>query len=394
MTEKLYHTDPNLLNFSARVVESRTEGDCSILVLDKTAFYPTSGGQLYDMGKINGVEVAEVTIDDDKIIHHRLAKPLPDGTVEVTGEIDFERRQKHRQQHTSQHIISQTMHRHYDYRTVSVHLGAEYGAIEVTTDNITEQELEDIEQKTNRIIIENHPITIKFVTKEEAKELPLRRFPEVDGDTMRIIQVGEYDYSACGGTHLNSTAEAMMVKIIGTEKIRGHVLVKFLCGYQILDDYKKRFDITTQVTKTYTINLLDIPDKIARLEEENKQFKREIVRLQTEMIPAQAEQLAREQFELGEHNYVIAQTDSFDKNLTRTLANAVTEKIDGSTILLAEDKIIILSGNKLDAGKLAKFISEKSSLKGGGNNKMAQLGGNSNLTPDDIKSYLKEFLGV
>ncbi len=393
MTERLYYTDANILTFDGRIAEVGRHDDRFYTVLDRSAFYPTSGGQLYDTGRLGHAEVVEVVEDDRGYVRHLTSESV--GTVGevVRGTIDAARRRRHRQQHTAQHILSQAFVELIGLATVSVHLGEEYGAIELDTESVSNEQLRHVLDRAMEIVFANHPVLIQFVDRVEALRMPLRRVPKREG-TIRVVQIGEYDYSACGGTHCDSTAQVGLIHIIGTEKMRGHVLVNFLAGDQTRADYASRFEVTTALTAAFTCHLDDLPDKTARLAEENKTLRRELSRLQKEMLPSEADTIAAQKFKAGRFDLVFVDLGDYDPKLAGQLAGLVTERTSGPTGLLCGDKLVLTvpADSGLHAGNLMKELSAETSLRGGGGAAQAQAGGARRTRLAEYREILERLL--
>jgi len=393
MTEKLYYTDANLLDFEATIIKFGKSDNLFYTVLDKTAFYPTSGGQLYDTGFINQIEIIDVIENEKGEIHHISQKPIGEKGDFVKGVVDKKRRLRHKQQHTAQHILSQVFIKLFNYETVSVHLGEEYGAIELNTDKITTPQLQQAEQYANEIIYDNLQIEILFLENEQASLLPLRKIPERKGK-IRIIKIGSFDYSACGGTHCSSTAEVSLIKIIEFEKRKGKILVKFLSGIQAVDDYNNRFAVTDELSHTLTCNVNDLLEKYNKLQSENKSLKKDLANSQKEWLPLLAQRISDESDTINNIQYVFRDYSINDTHLAGQLANIVAEKINGVTIIFCQGKLIIATSrnSSFDASQIAKYFSSLTNLKGGGNKNMAQLGGASQTDLNNYKELLLKYL--
>ncbi|UCG60846.1 MAG: alanyl-tRNA editing protein, partial [Candidatus Zixiibacteriota bacterium] len=243
MTRRLYYSDPDLVEFDAVITSTGNHEDLCYTQLDQSAFYPTSGGQLHDTGRLNNTEVVDVIERPDGEVWHLSRHPVGEAGAAVHGTIDRERRRRHQQQHTAQHILSHTLVKLFDFATVSVHLGEDYGTIEIDAGAITPEQLTELQTHARRIVDENVAVEILTVDADEIDTVPLRRETRRSGP-IRVIKVGELDWSACGGTHCRSTAEVGLIRITGAEKIRGHALIKFLAGRQVASDYDMRFDVT------------------------------------------------------------------------------------------------------------------------------------------------------
>src|SRR5829696_5605904 len=222
MTQRLYHTDSYLRQFEASVVD-RTE-DSNRIYLDCTAFYPTSGGQPFDRGLVNGVEVIDV-IDEGDRVAHLLATPLSDHRV--VGRVDWGRRFDHMQQHSGQHLLSAVLADQLGQLTTSVHFGRESSTLDLATANLRSEQVQRAEERANEIIVENRPVEVTFEDADLATGL--RKAPDRKGE-LRIVTIQDLDRSACGGTHVRSTAEIGCVLIRKLERVRQGTRLEFLCG--------------------------------------------------------------------------------------------------------------------------------------------------------------------
>ncbi|MEH7110664.1 alanyl-tRNA editing protein, partial [Bacillus sp. JJ1764] len=206
MKHKLYYTDPYIKSFTAKVERQAQDQDGNwFIVLDQTAFYPTGGGQPFDTGVIEQSRVINVEEIDGEIRHY-LQEPIPSHKMEVSGQIDWDRRYDHMQQHCGQHILSAAFEQLFDYNTVGFHLGNDIVTIDLDTEQLTEAEAAQVESLSNQIILENKPIEIKWVTEEELSRYSLRKETKVK-ENIRLVIIPDYDYNGCGGTHPWATGE-------------------------------------------------------------------------------------------------------------------------------------------------------------------------------------------
>lgn len=390
MTERLYYKNSDILEFDAKVVENGTNDEKHFVILDRTAFYPTSGGQPHDIGSINEIEVIDVSEDHNGNIRHILKKEI--SATSVHGIIDPNRRKYFRQLHTAQHVLSRAFIELFEFETVSVHLGEDYGAIELTNSSVTDEQSKQAETLANQIIENNLSVEIIFAEKDEAIKLPLRKKPEREG-TIRIIKIGELDWSACGGTHCNFTSEIGIIKIIAVEKQRGNALIKFLAGKKAKEDYDLRFEISDALTKTLTCSVTDIPDKFQKLTDENKQLKKQLSQLQSELLPMKVEELKASAEQSGNYKIVMQQVSDIDPKLLNQLASETAQKIKGLVALLFENRLCIATSDNiaLDSGQIVKQMSVKLDLKGGGGKTLAQLGG---VKAEDLNLYRETILAI
>ncbi len=223
MTDRLYYHDSFLYDFEAEIAEIPTSDRPSV-ILNRSAFYPTSGGQIFDTGVITTDsgqhKVTEVADMEDGRVVHYLEAPLKDlkpGT-RVRGQIDSTRRRDHMQQHSGQHVLSAAFVRLFNIPTVSFHMADDYCSIDLDAPNLSKTQVEQAERLANEIILENRSVEIRFVTREEASGLGLRKLPPAERDQLRIIDIQDFDLSACGGTHVNKTGQIGCILLRKLEK--------------------------------------------------------------------------------------------------------------------------------------------------------------------------------
>ena len=257
MTERLYYGDAYLARFTARVAEVVPEGRADRragVVLDRTAFYPTSGGQPHDTGRVAGRRVVDVIEADDSVVHV-LDGPDPAGGLapgdEVQGEVDWDRRFDHMQQHTAQHLLSAAFLEVLGAGTVSVHLG-ESSTIDLDAPSLDADRVRRVEEAANRIVFEARPVTVRFVDAAEADALGLRRPPRRTG-TLRIVEIAGQDRSACGGTHVRQTAEIGPVLIRRWERSRGRLRAEFLAGWRAVRDHQWKHALVSEWSARLTV---------------------------------------------------------------------------------------------------------------------------------------------
>jgi alanyl-tRNA synthetase len=253
MTERLYYTDCYVRQFRARVVDR--SGD--IVYLDRTAFYPTSGGQPFDTGSIAGVEVLDV-IDEGERVAHKTAAPVPDGEVECT--VDWDRRFDHMQQHTGQHLLSAVFAASFGAGTVSFHMGAESCTIDLDKPALKPEEVSAAERLANACVFENRPVAISFVDAAAAEGL---RKPSERAGTLRIIAIDGVDRSACGGTHVRATGEIGPILVRKLERIRNSLRVEFVCGGRAVRRARADFEALTRVSQMFSASLDEAPQAVA-----------------------------------------------------------------------------------------------------------------------------------
>lgn len=251
MTERLYYQDAYLAAFQATVLERADDG--RRLYLDRTAFYPTSGGQPHDTGRLGGVEVVDV-VDEGERIAHLLAAPVPAGPVR--GEVDWARRFDHMQQHTGQHLLSAVLEDLYGFHTVSVHFGQDASTLDLDTPAITPEQVAAAETRANLVVTENRPVSIGF---EDAAAAAGLRKPSDRTGPLRIVTILELDRSACGGTHVRATGEIGAILIRKVERVRKAVRLEFLCGTRAVRRARADQELLTRLAAQYSAAEDELP---------------------------------------------------------------------------------------------------------------------------------------
>ncbi len=379
MTEKLYYQDATQLEFTARVVGRREVAGRPAVILDQTCFYPTGGGQPNDRGELNDVDVVDVLLDEATgELLHILAGPLP--AEKVAGRVDKERRLDHTQQHTGQHILSEAFVRRLRATTVSFHLGEEYSTIDVDRAPLDAEDLRAVEESANRIIWENRPITARFVTREELRQIPLRKPPAVAGP-IRVVEVADFDWSACGGTHCRAAGEVGMIRIVGTERRGNDTRVTFLCGRRALEDYRRKDAILMQLAGQLTTSYTTLPDVVQKMDADLRAAGRELQKAHEALAALEGEALLARAEPAGAARLVTRAFDDRDFMAVKQLAGQLLSNA-GVIVLLGwkgPEKGQLLFGRSADlsADMLALLRSVGKAVGGGGGGRpdMAQGGG-------------------
>src|SRR3990170_4166050 len=243
-TRLLYHDDPPALAFAARVIAHSAWNGAPALVLDATAFYPESGGQMADRGTLAGAAVADVQVDDAGVVHHVLAAgaALPAPGAEVRGEVDRARRRVHMALHTGQHLLSRALADVARGETVSSRLGETACTIDLDLARLEDRDLVRAEELVNAVVDDDVPVVAFFPTAAELAALPLRRAPKV-AERIRVVRIGGFDVSPCGGTHCRSSAQVGLVRVTGVERYKGKVRVTFAAGRRARDALSRHDDL-------------------------------------------------------------------------------------------------------------------------------------------------------
>jgi alanyl-tRNA synthetase len=283
MTERLYYNDCYLHHFHARLLEAADGGRRAYL--DRTAFYPASGGQPFDLGSLNGVVVRDVVDEGDRIAHV-LEGPLEDAGVE--GRVDWPRRFDHMQQHTGQHLLSAVLVELFDIPTLSFHMGAATSTIDVDAVSLEPKRIEKAEERCAEIVSEARKVAIGY--EDAAADLGLRKASERTG-TLRIVSIEGIDRSACGGTHVHSTSEIGPVLVRKLEKIRGNVRLEFVCGLRALLQARADFRALSEISRSFSAPVEDAPPLVKAQIEKTKTLEKTCQRLATELARREGREL-------------------------------------------------------------------------------------------------------
>lgn len=309
MTERLYYADSWLTEFDAVVTEiqelSREHGQSLWrLALDRSAFYPTSGGQPHDTGHLTAssrggaklvAEIVAVEADDEGHIWHHTAKPLQPGTV-VRGNVDAKRRLDHMQQHSGQHLLSAAFIRICGAETVSFHLGERTSTVDLAIDHLSETAIHQVEELANRLIAENRPVTVGTASRQQAEVWlasgELRKLPLRDGD-LRIVEIADFDRNACGGTHVRATGQIGGLHLRGTEKIRQGIRVEFVCGMRAMRTAREDFQTSIEAEHLLAVGFKEVPQAIEKLQATAKEAAKQMRSMAEETIGYRAAEIAR-----------------------------------------------------------------------------------------------------
>jgi alanyl-tRNA synthetase len=302
LTQRLYYTDSSLLEFDATITAVDDRGSQVFLSLDRSAFYPTSGGQNFDTGLVyaisNGARVRVIDVQDDEenggILHVVECAPgwLQPGAP-VRGEINAARRRDHMQQHSGQHVLSAAFDRLYDFATVSFHMSDDSCTIDLATDKVSPSQLEAAERLANEVIAEDRPVEIRFATPDEARAMGVRKIPQAVREKLRLIDIHEFDLNACGGTHVRSTGQIGAVLLRKTEKVKQGVRVEFVCGLRAVNTARRDFQTLTEAAAIFSTHLWEVPQQVRKSLDEIKGAQKAQHRLLEEVAELQAADLLR-----------------------------------------------------------------------------------------------------
>ena len=284
-SERRYYDDSYTTRFAGQVSAVGEHGGKPAIELASTYFYPESGGQLADRGAIGGSTVVDVQVGDDDRVWHVVEAP-PEG-ASVACEVDWARRFDHMQQHTGQHILSAAFERLLDAPTLSSTLGAERSVIEVGLAEIDWRTVERVEEAANRVLWEDRALKLHWTDDAHIGEFPLRKPPKVTG-RIRVVEVPDWDWSACGGTHTRRTGEVGAIKIVGWERLRGNVRFAFLCGGRALRDHAWRTETLLEAAKRRSRSDRELVAHLERALDERDELKKRLGALSAKLVADEA----------------------------------------------------------------------------------------------------------
>lgn len=381
-TERLYYSDSHLMEFEATVLET-TEDDAgrAYVLLDRTAFYPTGGGQPHDTGTLNDARVINCLEREDESVLHVVAGPAPAVGARVAGRVDWTRRLEHIQQHTGQHILSQALVRLFDAPTRSFRMMERVCEIDVELREPSDEKIERAVALANQIVWEDHVVKISCVTAEEAARLPLRKDSAREG-SLRVVEIENFDLSPCGGTHAQRTGEVGIIVARAWERAKGMTRIEFAAGARALADYRLANGTARAVAALFSAARDDAPTMAARLIEENKQLSRRVRALAEVAARAEAEELLREAAPLGASMRLIARAlEDRDAESLKRLA-LVIAATPGAVALLGscegtEARLVFARAPEApgDMNALMRMACALVEGRGGGRADIAQGGG-------------------
>ncbi|MHA1648258.1 MAG: alanyl-tRNA editing protein [Promethearchaeota archaeon] len=400
MTEKLYYKNAYQKEFTSKILEViELKGELKDkfgLVLEQTCFYPEGGGQLGDKGKIDKINVLDTQSKDGKIIHIT-EKSLEIGK-KVKGKIDWPRRYKFMQNHTAQHILSESFLKELKGETFSVHLGENSLTLDVKLSELKWADVYKVENLANNIISENREIEIHWVGKDDLDKFPLRKKPKVNED-IRIVEVGKFDYSPCGGTHCKSSSELGTIKILKWIKVKNGFRVEFICGERALSDYQWKNKMILEIAEFLAVKKKDLKDSVEKLFEENKEQRKQIEELQYGLLEDKfKKELIQTQKIEGIPIVKLIFNDGNFKIIRKIVTNFI--EVEKCIILIANivnNKVNLIfarssigNEDQVEMNTLLKLLASKLGGKGGGKPNFAQGGGNLDGLEDEFEIIIKK----
>jgi alanyl-tRNA synthetase len=383
MTERLYYDDPYKREFDATVASVQPYGATDphagrhAVRLDRTAFYPTTGGQPFDAGTLGASRVVDVIDDEGGEVVHVVEGPAPVIGAAIRGVVEWPRRFDHMQQHTGQHVLSAAFVRLSGVKTVSFHLGAEVSTIDLARE-VTVKEIAAAEDEANRIVWDDRPVAIRYASAEEAAALPLRKEPTRTG-TLRLIDVEGFDLSACGGTHVNRTGAIGLIAVTAWERFKGGQRLEFVCGGRVLTRFRLLRDVTAAAVRSLSVLPGDVASGIERLQSDLKEQKRRLADAHTALARHEARELSDTAEPLPWGRLVLRALDA-DAGRLKSLASAITSHAGFLAVLLstASPNVIVVARSAdvaIPCHDIVSALAQRFAGRGGGKPDLAQGGG-------------------
>lgn len=375
-TNRIYYADPSCRQFDAVVSRAFEYEGRPAVTLDRTAFYPSSGGQPFDTGRLGATGVVE-TVDADDDVIHVLSAGLA-ARVAVTGEIDWARRFDHMQQHTGQHVLSAAFERLFNNRTVGFHMGTDVSTIDLAGETAP-SEVERAVDDANGIVWEDRPVSIRLVSQTEAANLPLRKESGREG-TLRLIDISGFDLSACGGTHVERTGAIGVIATLSAERLRGGTRLTFACGGRALRALRTFRNAVAGSVRVLSVLPDDLPSAVERVQGESKDLRKQIKRLQEKLVAHEGARLAAAALEVGAVRLVVQAIDGWDAGGLKALAAAATVGVRACVVLVSSvppTSLVVAcsTGVPVDANAVLQELTSRFGGRGGGKRELAQAGG-------------------
>ncbi len=390
VTRRLYFEDAYRREFSGRVLEQFTDQGKPAAVLEETCFYPESGGQPADRGSLGEAAVSHVFEEGDRIVH-LLDQKL--NRTEVRGIIDWNRRFDHMQQHSGQHILSQCFVEILQGETRSFHLGEYISTLEIGISAISDGDLEKVEARANEIVFENREIKIYFVVADEIGKIPLRRPPKKEG-SIRVVEVEEFDFSACGGTHCRRTGEIGMIKVIRWDRIRNNLRFEFLCGGRARLDYGQKNRSLLEIGQRLSARESDAVVAIDKIIQEAKHLRKKERQSAEALAAYQAEEIIKRAkkplIRATWNDKTVEEAKLLAMSIIRLADRVVLFAVSGE----ARDHMILACSEKLslDMRELIPLVNDRVPCKGGGRASLVELAAEKGADLEAVLSAAEEFL--
>jgi alanyl-tRNA synthetase len=417
MTKRLYYDSSDIHEFESvvkDVIPPSPQQSGPAIILRETAFYPTSGGQVHDTGwlTLDGAERLRVTevadAEDGRIVHYLEAPAkLPLAGAAVHGSIDPERRRDHMQQHTGQHVLSAAFVELYQMPTVSFHMGEDYCSIDLATPSVSSEQIAGAEKRANQVVFENRPVRIRYVSRAEAEKLGLRKLPPAERDELRLVEVADFDLSACGGTHVSASGQIGSIVLRKSERVRQGTRVEFVCGERAVRMARRDYSALSEAAALFSTQLSDVPEQIRKSVEESKLLRKQKDDALNQLAGLMALAALHDQPETNGRKIIVRTFSDRDIGFAKLFAQKLTRAATPAIALVAStvDPVGVVfaqtpsaasggaPGSTADMGALLKQALSSVGGRGGGSRDFAQGGVPAGCTVN-VEQLLRKAAGT
>lgn len=385
--EKLYYTTPTVYSWTTEILDIFQIDKQVKVILKETAFYPEGGGQPCDLGTIDGIEVLNVQKEGDVVIH--FLKDIPKNKT-VQCHVDRSRRLDFTQHHSGQHLLSATILELYNIPTVSFHLSLDSATIDIDTTGLTDEQLATIEDKVNSLVFENRKVNIFNIPVHEVERYSLRKIPP-GHEVLRIVEIEGIEYNACGGTHVKSTAEIGLLKLLKTEKNKGQVRLYFICGKRLLNNYSDKLRTVNNIAKMLTTSVQNVEKQLDKVIFETT----EIARKSASLFDEYSNLIVSKLIEKQSGTVIFGVFDQFTMKELTILSRKIIDHSRKIALVASklENRILLTHNGEapLHCGSIIKEHINGFSGKGGGDAKKAQA---VFSTPEDLERFYQHLLSI
>lgn len=367
LQNRQYYLDPFLCEFDTDIVSVSLINGKYHVVLDNTIFYPESGGQPSDQGYLNDIKVLHVYEKHDQV-YHVVADRIDESKVKCT--LNWDRRFYHMQHHSGQHLMSAVFYHYYNYQTMSFHLGDDYATIDLSTPTLPDETIIDAENKINRFIYQDIPIRSYFTIKAQIGLIKLRKQPTTEQD-IRIVEFTGLDAVPCCGTHLKSSGQVGLLKIIKTEKYKSLTRIYFLCGQQAFIDFQLKHNIVVSLANSFSSSERDVLERVEGEIESKRALAQEYKLMQKQAAYYQAKEITSE---VTKDLVIVNLDDEKSMDYAILLANEIFAKGNYIVIITIENRLVLAANQTLSfhCGKFMRQYLSEYDGRGGGNAHLAQ----------------------
>jgi alanyl-tRNA synthetase len=398
MTQRLYYHDSFLTEFEADVIDvvpAADQAGRTAVLLDQTAFYPTSGGQVFDTGWMSAAgekyRVSEVADrEDGSILHYIEGSTSPKKGSRIRGSIEVERRRDHMQQHSGQHVLSAAFVQLFNMPTASFHMGSDSCSIDLDTRSLSTAQVESAEALANEVVTDNRTVEIRFASQEEARGLGLRKMPVIEKDELRLIDIQDFDLTACGGTHVASTGQIGCILLRKTEKVKQGWRVEFVCGKRAIATARRDYTTLAEAGGLLSSHLWEVPQQIRKSQEDAKAARRVREELLQELADGNAQRMLDTTPETDGRKVVTQIFPDRDMNYIKLLGQRITRQRNNAVALLATTSgtpamvFAASPGQSFDMNALMKEALGRLGGRGGGSKELAQGGPEKSADIPDV----------